>query len=270
MRLFGKYRGLVVDRNDPRKQGRLQVTVPALFGAERLWADPCFPWTGPNAGVVYLPPVGAGVWIEFEGGDPDRPIWVGGWYAAPSGTPETPQEARDGYPDVIEHRTESGFVFVVDESPGQEQVRIEDTEIDLRLIFDRAGRVFRIDHSSGLSIELDVANGRIQMQEKPGPALRSVVDVKKGMVVLTDGEREVKVDRSAGVVRLFDSANQLLLDGAEIMAGQMGGPFYKLLDERFLDVYNNHRHTGYNGVMTSPPDQAGKVDSHTTIVLKGG
>lgn len=270
MKLFGKYRGLVVSRDDPKKQGRLLVTVPALFGNERLWADACFPWTGPNAGVIYLPPVGAGVWIEFEGGDPDRPIWVGGWYAAPGGNLETPEEAQEGYPAVMECRTESGFVFVVDENSGREQVRIEDTQVGLRLIFDRAAQVFRVDHSSGLAIELDVANQRIQMQEKSGAALRAIVDVASGAVVLSDGMREVKVDRSAGLVRLFDGANQVLLNGSEVLAGPNGGPYYKLLDERFLDVYNGHTHTGYNGITTSAPHQPGAVDAHTTVKLKGG
>ena len=54
------------------------------------WALPCAPYTGPNAGLHLIPPVRAGVWIEFEAGDPSRPIWVGGWW----GDAEVPQDER--------------------------------------------------------------------------------------------------------------------------------------------------------------------------------
>lgn len=271
MRLYGKYRGIVVDRRDPKKLGRLLVTVPSLFGTARVWADPCFPWTGPNAGQICLPPVNAGVWIEFEAGDPNRPIWSGGWYAAPGGKLETPEEAQEGYPDVLEVRTEAGFVFVVDERPGQEKVRIEDTRTGLQWIFDRAAQLFRVaqvDQSGqqGLSIELDVANSRIRMQERPGSALRVEVNVAQGKVQLEDGTREVTVDRAGGLVRLFDGANEVLMNGAAILAGARGGPHYRLLDERFLVLYNQHTHSGH-GVPTA---SQGDPEAHATKVLRGG
>jgi len=30
-----------------------------------------------GVGLFFLPPKGANVWVEFEGGDPDYPIWSG-------------------------------------------------------------------------------------------------------------------------------------------------------------------------------------------------
>ena len=45
------------------------------------WAMPCFPVSGVQNGVYTVPPIGAGVWVEFEQGDPDYPIWVGGYYS---------------------------------------------------------------------------------------------------------------------------------------------------------------------------------------------
>ncbi len=75
---YGKYRGVVVDNNDLLGQkGRLQVTVPAVLGDNPVWAMPCVPYAGPDVGFYFLPPVDAGVWIEFEGGDPSYPIWTG-------------------------------------------------------------------------------------------------------------------------------------------------------------------------------------------------
>lgn len=75
---FGKYRGKVVGNVDPLYRGRLQVVVPAVLGEGRVsWAMPCVPYAGKNVGFYVLPPVSANVWVEFEGGDPDFPIWSG-------------------------------------------------------------------------------------------------------------------------------------------------------------------------------------------------
>ncbi len=75
---FGKYRGKVENNVDPQQQGRLQVSAPAVLGEGSLsWAMPCVPFAGPGVGLFTLPPTGANVWVEFEGGDPDYPIWSG-------------------------------------------------------------------------------------------------------------------------------------------------------------------------------------------------
>nr|HMP43165.1 phage baseplate assembly protein V [Roseiflexaceae bacterium] len=75
---FGKYRGKVEQNVDPLQIGRVQVRVPAVLGEGRMsWAMPCVPYAGPGVGMFAIPPVGASVWVEFEGGDPDYPIWSG-------------------------------------------------------------------------------------------------------------------------------------------------------------------------------------------------
>lgn len=75
-RLFGKYRGKVVDNNDPQHRGRLKVTCTATHRAE-LWAMPCVPYAGKDRGMLFLPEVGTQVWVEFEAGNPNTPIWAG-------------------------------------------------------------------------------------------------------------------------------------------------------------------------------------------------
>jgi hypothetical protein len=75
---YGKYRGKVAANTDPLELGRVQVTCPAVLGDGRLaWALPCTPYAGPGVGFFAVPPVGADVWVEFECGDPDHPIWAG-------------------------------------------------------------------------------------------------------------------------------------------------------------------------------------------------
>jgi len=80
-RFYGKYRGKVSNNLDPLQIGRIQVVVPEVLGEGRLsWALPCAPFAGPGIGFFALPPIDANVWVEFEGGDPDFPIWSGGFW----------------------------------------------------------------------------------------------------------------------------------------------------------------------------------------------
>jgi uncharacterized protein involved in type VI secretion and phage assembly len=87
-RFFGKYRGTVVNNVDPMQIGRIMAIVPDVSGEiPTSWAMPCLPSAGINTGVFTVPQVGAGVWIEFEHGDPDRPIWVGGYWGTAAEVP---------------------------------------------------------------------------------------------------------------------------------------------------------------------------------------
>jgi Type VI secretion system/phage-baseplate injector OB domain len=80
-RYYGKYRGTVLNNVDPMQIGRIMAIVPDVSGvAPTSWAMPCVPVAGINTGVFTVPQIGSGVWIEFEQGDPDRPIWVGGYW----------------------------------------------------------------------------------------------------------------------------------------------------------------------------------------------
>jgi uncharacterized protein involved in type VI secretion and phage assembly len=93
---FGKYRGMVLVNVDPMQMGRLLVQVPDISGLlPSSWAMPCFPVTGKQMGMWVLPAIGAGVWVEFEQGDPDYPIWTG---CFPGSTADVPALALAGNP----------------------------------------------------------------------------------------------------------------------------------------------------------------------------
>jgi hypothetical protein len=78
---FGKYRGMVVNNIDPLGIGRLQVQVPDVAGlVPTTWAMPCMPFAGKQMGAWFIPQINSGVWVEFEQGDPDYPIWTGGFW----------------------------------------------------------------------------------------------------------------------------------------------------------------------------------------------
>ncbi|MEY2521172.1 MAG: hypothetical protein QOF24_2931 [Verrucomicrobiota bacterium] len=95
-RYFGKYRGTVINNIDPMQMGRLMVQVPDISGLiPSTWAMPCFPVTGKQMGVWVVPIIGSGVWVEFEQGDPDYPIWVG---CFPGSAADVPALALAGNP----------------------------------------------------------------------------------------------------------------------------------------------------------------------------
>jgi uncharacterized protein involved in type VI secretion and phage assembly len=95
---YGKYRGTVIDNVDPLQIGRLLVQVPDVSNIlPSSWAMPCVPFTGIQCGFFVVPPVGAGVWIEFEQGNSDYPIWTGGFWGSAE---EVPALALAGPPGV--------------------------------------------------------------------------------------------------------------------------------------------------------------------------
>lgn len=102
---FGKYRGTVIQNVDPEQRGRLQLMIPDVLGPiPSSWAEPCVPLagpTGPPMGVYMVPPMGAGVWVEFEHGDPDHPIWVGCRWGAQSDIPLLAKAGNPADPNIV-------------------------------------------------------------------------------------------------------------------------------------------------------------------------
>jgi hypothetical protein len=72
---------------------------------------PCAPYAGPGVGLFAIPPVGANVWVEFEGGDPDYPIWSGGFW----GVGEAP--AQPAIPQMKVFKTD-GITLTLSDLPG--------------------------------------------------------------------------------------------------------------------------------------------------------
>ena len=112
-RYYGKYRGQVTDNSDPNNLGRVKANVPRLLGDEECgWALPAFAYGGASEqGLFAVPDVGAGVWIEFEGGDLSYPIWSGTWFTS-GDIPESAQPSKK----VL--KTKSGHKLVLDDDGG--------------------------------------------------------------------------------------------------------------------------------------------------------
>ncbi|MEV0535999.1 phage baseplate assembly protein V [Kitasatospora sp. NPDC050463] len=143
-RYFGKYRGIVSDVDDPRALGRVRVRVPHLTGDVELgWALPCLPYGGlPGEGLFTVPGKGAGVWVEFEGGNLAYPVWTGSWWA----TGEVPQDAGPAQKVL---RSAKGHVVVLDD------------EEETLTVTDANGNSVTMD-SAGVAIE-DVGGNTVTM-----------------------------------------------------------------------------------------------------------
>jgi len=121
--VLGKYRGVVLANTDPLSLGRIQATVPEVLGEVSTgWATPCAPYAGPGAGLLTVPPVGAGVWIEFEGGDVSRPIWSGCYWGA--GEPPMAPPGSPSVPTTKIWRSEFGLSIVLDDA--QQTITVSD------------------------------------------------------------------------------------------------------------------------------------------------
>ena len=87
-KFYGKYRGTVMNNIDPMQIGRIQAIVPDVSNyIPTSFAMPCVPLAGKQMGSYMVPQIGSGVWIEFEQGDPDYPIWTGCYWGVVAEVP---------------------------------------------------------------------------------------------------------------------------------------------------------------------------------------
>jgi uncharacterized protein involved in type VI secretion and phage assembly len=115
---LGKYRGTVTDNVDPMQIGRLMVQVPDVLNTvPSTWAMPCFPFGGAEAGMYVLPAIGSGVWVEFEQGNPDYPIWVGCYWGSSDDVPSMALAGTPGLQAFVVQTTNQNML-VVSDMPG--------------------------------------------------------------------------------------------------------------------------------------------------------
>lgn len=121
MSFIGKYRATVLNNVDPELRGRLMLTIPDVLGlVPSTWAEPCTPLagpTGPPMGVYMVPPIGAGVWVEFEQGDANYPIWVGCRWGGQSDVPPLAHAGLPISPNIV-MQTAGQNTFMISDLPG--------------------------------------------------------------------------------------------------------------------------------------------------------
>jgi uncharacterized protein involved in type VI secretion and phage assembly len=129
---YGKFRGVVTDNRDPLMLGRVRARVQDVLGDnDSGWALPSLPYAGNGVGLFLVPPVDASVWIEFEHGDPDYPIWTGCFWSQGE-LPATPAVA-----EMKVLKTDAGTITIND-LPGVGGITIE-TNAGMKIVINMQG-----------------------------------------------------------------------------------------------------------------------------------
>lgn len=146
---LGKFRGKVVDNADLEMKGRVKVTVTDVLDGEELgWALPAMPYGGNGVGFFMIPPKGADVWVEFEGGNPDFPIWTGCfWPKDATSMSQLPSGA--GLPSIKVIQTEFVTITIEDLAGGKLTIQ---TKAGMKLVMNSEGT--EISTKAGASVNL--------------------------------------------------------------------------------------------------------------------
>jgi uncharacterized protein involved in type VI secretion and phage assembly len=245
---YGKYRGVVVANDDPQQLGRLRVWVPSLFPSagdvspDALsplvtdWAWPCLPFGGsPDQGMFFVPEVGSKVWVEYEEGNLDSPIWVGVFWSAPGGMTEIPAEARDmeaNHPQRRVLKTASGHVLEFCDVSGKESVTLRHTA-GARVQLDEHGSV-TIGNKEGTFLYLNAQDSEFSFADKSGNNVR----LGGSNLTLTNADGTV-VDIVGSAVQVIAKNVMVRSDTVQLGEGAMEPA---ILGRTFAAIFDAHVH----------------------------
>lgn len=250
---YGKYRGLVVDNEDPEKRARVTLRVPSILGDDAIshWAEPCLPFGGyQDQGLFMVPAVGAQVWVEFEAGDINHPIWTGTTWQQSS---DVPTEASDKSPHIHQLKTSSGHILLFDDNDGEEEIKLFH-KADAQLDIDPDG-VITLTDAAGSKLTLDAKGSKIDIADSNG---NNMVMESSGTTV-SDANGN-KIEMSAAGVKV-SSSGTVNIEGSMVNVGGAGGePLIK--GQSFLSLFATHMHTSSpTGGPTTPPIPQGEFST---------
>lgn len=225
--LNGKYRGKVVSTEDPTMSGKLLVFVPALPGMLLNWAVPSVGYAGIEQGMFALPEEGADVWVEFEGGDPNQPIWTGGYWEEGL-EPVVPELAPEA-PELVNVLRSKFCTVILNDTPGVGGITLTaiDPAVDLPVTFTM----------SSAGIFMNVGELTLTMNPETGITLTAAESVytltpetATTEAPTIDMTAEAEVNITTPVTTVEGDANvtgPLEVEGATTMLGEasVGGNF---------------------------------------------
>ena len=254
-RYYGKYRGFVTDNDDPEQRGRLRLMVPSVLGeAPTGWALPSLPFGGlADQGLFMVPEVDAQVWVEFEAGNVNLPIWTGTFWQA-SGDP--PAEAAKSPPTTRVLKTPSGHILQFDDESGKEKFRLAHPA-GTEMTVDEKGTVIVAD-AKGNTLTLDADAGQIVVEDSNG----NTITMSSSGTTIEDANGN-KVEMAASGITV--KGQQVVVEGQTVMlAGQGGEPIIK--GQSFLTLFATHVHPSAMGP-TGPPIPQGEMSTLSMKVM---
>jgi hypothetical protein len=234
---YGKYSGEVVDNRDDEHSGRIMVKAPAVFGPDlEVRARPCLPF-----GHFYVPAIGTKVWVEFEAGDPQYPIWVGTWYPQDS----APQEARIDPPENRVIQTPSGHTIEIMDKDGEWKITIRHRDNSF-IAIDKNGSIL-ISDKEGSHIYLNAEAGEATVMSKQGHLL--TMNDNALALVNSDG---TAFDLQGNTARI--TASTILLEASTVSLGA-GADDQVIKATQFNTLWNlvmTHTHPSAMGPTGTP------------------
>jgi len=254
-RAYGKYRGIVVDNQDPDKRARLRLVVPSVLGTEQTgWALPCLPFGGlADQGWFAVPEVDAQVWVEFEEGDVSRPVWTGTFWQQSS---DVPAEAAISPPTTRLLKTPGGHLLEIDDKQDEER--------------------FFLHHPAGTELEID-KDGIVKLTDAGGSTM--TFDAKANKVIVEDSNGNKLTMEAAGTTvedangnkiemasaGINVSGQKIVIKGSQVMlAGDGGEPIIK--GQSFLTLFATHVHPTAMGP-SGPPVPQGEMSTLSQKVM---
>jgi uncharacterized protein involved in type VI secretion and phage assembly len=254
---YGKYRGVVTDNKDPQKRGRLKLRIPSVLADQVTdWALPCLPYGGAaQQGIFMVPEVSAHVWVEFEEGDINRPIWVGTFW---HGKRDPPEDAAKEEPTTRLIQTKSGHILQFDDEEGKEQFRLFHPA-DAKMLIDKNGTISLTD-TSGAVLKMDAENNEIIVEDANG----NIMTMDSSGTKVEDANGNIIEMAAAGITA---EGPKIVIKGGQVHLGDEGGePAIK--GQSFLSMFATHIHTvaPVVGGPTSPPIPQGEMSTLSTTV----
>lgn len=245
-RLLGKFAGQVANVADPKKLGRVKALVEGA-GFSTTTTPWAFPSNASFKGAFAVPEVGDNVWVEFENGDPNRPVWSPGFYSEPQGQAETPDRAQGQagtFPKGTDTATTAKNVTVSEPSDPFAAVYPKN-----RVVKTGAGHLIEIDDTPGAErLHVWAKGGSFIEFHRDGKVVMKSAGNRYVYVIGDDvlhasGKLDLIADTEAGIATpelTVKATSKVDVDSQVIELGV--GTLLNLIDERIINLYNAHTH----------------------------
>lgn len=195
-RYYSCYRGFVADRDDPENLSRLRLIIPSVGGTNvyDYWAFPRNVFSGAGYGSQVIPQKGDVVWVEFESGHPNKPLWSLGYRG---------KNELSGESDITD---KDCYWFI---TPKGHVIKINDTKNYIHIKTQHGDYIELNSNSISCVTDKKISLGTLDNSAEPA--------------VLGNKNAEVHTDVQDVIEKLIDALNKDVVSSA-------GGPYLKFTE----------------------------------------
>lgn len=202
------YRAIVTCNYDPEKRGRIKVTCPYILGEyESNWCTPCYPLAEYSGGFFYVPDVNSTAWIMFEEGNPDKPIWLGGW-VIPTLPPPSDSEIQEQLENQNKYIVKEDLLpTILSDNKGKLSDTLALTKKNI------GGLIFQKTFDNKYTFQINALDTAIKGTVSSDGSLvlnyksDTIIELKEDSVVLKTGNENVTLSKENGIS--FNSSSNI-------------------------------------------------------------